>query len=155
MGKNYPQVTASLVELLKDFDSNVRCTAAISMGQLGKSDTTVTVPLLVDLLNDPQVIAASVELLKDCDNNVRCAAAVILGQLGMRNATVIVPLVDLLNDPATTVCAAESLTNLGKIDVAVLAIARLLKYKDQYFRLRAVDSLRKLGKSGAAVHELH
>ena len=94
---------------LRSYDrSNVRSSAAASLGQLGNAST--------------EVVAGLLSLLKDDDFHVRSSVAASLGQLGNASTEVVAGLFSLLKDDDFHVrsSAAESLGQLNQKTQTVL-----------------------------------
>lgn len=126
---NQPEaVVGVLVRLLNDPQADVRRTAAVALGRLGRSEAT----------------APLVERLRDPDPAVRRHSAWALGNLGeavLDQAGI--PLVKLLNDRSESVkrAAAQALGTIGATQVMVEILAETMMRPDVETRRAAVQAL--------------
>jgi HEAT repeat protein len=164
---------STLLDLLNDEDSDVRFSAASSLGQLGNaSDAVVNTSL--GLLNDEEwhmryragtllgrlgnvsdaAVSALLGLLNDEELYVRSRAATSLGQLSKKSDVVVNALLGLLNDEHSDVRsrATELLGQLGNAsDAVVNALLDLLNDEDSDVRFSASASLIQLSNTSDAV----
>ncbi|MDZ8092973.1 MAG: HEAT repeat domain-containing protein, partial [Nostoc sp. DedQUE05] len=130
------EVLAELLGLLKDENQNVRYSAALALGNLGKAS--------------PQVVEALLGLLKDESWRVRDFAASALGKLGNASLQVVEALLGLLKDESMNVCvsAASALGKLGNASPQVVeALLGLLKDESESVRNFAAYALGNLGNA--------
>ncbi len=125
---------AQLILLLKDFDRNVRRSAADALGSIGIEAKTAV----------PQLIP----LLKDSDAGVRSSVADALGNIGPQAKTAVAQLIPLLKDSDVGVrsIAAGALRSIGaEAKTAVPQLILLLKDSDAEVRSTAVRVLGNIG----------
>jgi HEAT repeats/HEAT repeat len=125
---------ASLLNLLKDEDSDVRSRAAVALGKLGDHSGALVKGLL--------------QLLQDSDTEARSPAASVLGKFSDRSETVVNGLFQLLQDSDLGVSntAARALGDLGDRSGWVLkGLLELLKDESSAPNPCAAYTLGKLG----------
>jgi HEAT repeat protein len=158
---------ASLLELLKDKDSNICLSAIWEFKKLGIR-SEIIVNGLIDLLKDKNsfirinaaealeklgdrsniLLNVLLNLLQDENSYMRPRAAETLGNLGDCSKIVVNGLLDLLKDENSIVRfrAAEALVNLGDRSKIVLnELLDLLKGEDSFVCFRAAEALVNLG----------
>jgi HEAT repeat protein len=131
---------ARLIDLLKDENSDVRSSAALTLMNLGDRSEAVVDGLL--------------QLLKDSESVVRSNAAWALAKLGDRSDTVVNSLLRLLQDPESLLrsSAALALGNLGdRSDRVVNGLLQLLHDQDLWVRDNATSALAKLSDHSEGV----
>ncbi|MGB3405743.1 MAG: HEAT repeat domain-containing protein [Microcoleaceae cyanobacterium] len=133
-------VIQKYLQRLQDNDSNVRFSAARTLGELGNSSKVV--------------VKALVSCLSDHDSGVRYQTALVLGKLGNPSAAVVEALVSCLNDHDSGVrfSAAWALAKLGNPSPAVLNnLVSCLSDHDSGVRFSAASALGQLGNPSPAV----
>ena len=127
----------TLLNLLNDDDTYVRCRAADSLVKLGSGS--------------PEVVSTLLNLLKDNDSIVRFRVAGSLGQLGSASPEVVTGLLNLLKDDDFLIRsrAADSLVKLGSASPEV--VTGLLKDDDFLIHSGAADSLVTLGSASSEI----
>ncbi len=121
------KVTSTLLEALENENSQVRCNAALALGDLRSKEAVV--PFL--------------KLMEDENETLRAIAASALGLIGDKRAAD--TLIKALEDKADTVriIAASSLGYLGETK-AIAPLERALKDKNKTVRAQAAAALSKL-----------
>jgi HEAT repeat protein len=130
---------ARLIDRLHDKSSDVRRTAAESLGGLGPAASAAALDL--------------VRLLRDTDPGVRQAAADALGRIGSAASAVIPDLIKLLGHPKADVrgAAAYALGGLGPAaSAAIPDLIRLLHDPDKELQGLAAYALGRVGPAAAA-----
>ncbi|MCH6557260.1 MAG: HEAT repeat domain-containing protein [Nitrospirae bacterium] len=129
-------VVPRLAELLEDHDSEVRKTAALSLGKIARAESAA---ILVEHLNDP-------------DPSVRQTSAWALGNLGeVALDQAGLALASKLDDPSPAVkfAAAHALGLIGSTQVIIELVTERLRYSDVHTRRAAVQALAWLEAASA------
>ncbi len=165
------EAVPTLIQALTSDDNNIRLSAALILGDIGKEAKTA-IPALIATLQDEDAavrgnaaaslgsISSEVEAkaaipvltkaLEDSDIVVRRNAAVALGRIGIEGTPFAVSalLKSLLEDPDSVV-RGNAATSLGtggsESKRAIPALIEALKDADQTVRKRAASALRKIG----------
>jgi HEAT repeat protein len=167
----------TLLTLLKNDDSEVRCRAASGLGQLGNASPEVVSGLL-NLLKDgssairigaasqlttlsnllgntlPEVVHELLSLLKDDDSHVRSFTAMLLGLLGNASLEVVSGLLNALKEDNFVVAsiAANSLVQLVNASPEVVSeLLHLLKRVDCPNHCYVESALVQLGNASSEV----
>ncbi|KST64421.1 HEAT repeat domain-containing protein [Mastigocoleus testarum] len=162
-----------LIELLNNDNSEMRNSAALTLGNLGEDSQPVVDPLVKLLADDDLLICYSaaqalgklgknsqpvvdrlVKLLDNDEHRVRNSAAQALGKLGKDSQPVVDRLIKLLDDSSSRVrnSAAFVLGKLGKDSQPVVdGLLKLLVDGDSRVRNSAAQALGKLGKGSQLV----
>ncbi|AOY84250.2 HEAT repeat domain-containing protein [Moorena producens JHB] len=172
LGEKYQVITALLARL-KDENSDVRVSAALALGNLGKGSEAAVSALLARLQDDNSfvrgwaadalgklgnnsetVVSTLLARLQDNNSGVRGRAADALGKLGNSSETVVSALLALVQDPDSGVrgMAADVLGELGNSsETVVSALLASLQDEDYHVRSNAADALGKLGNNSETV----
>lgn len=153
---------SSLLELLKDYDPDLRTYAADAITEMGpividslieslKQETGRTKLLIIEILGNISNVKAVnplIQCLTDKDVYIKINAIEALNKIGDKKA--IFPFIDLLNDRNYGVRSkiAEILGNLGD-NVAVQPLINCLNDQDQGVRINAIISLGNIGNKNA------
>jgi len=119
------QATPYLLQLLKDYDEEVRIFSAVMLGRV----------------NDPLAVSGLIEALNDPEENVRHAAAESLGELG--DARAVKPLIDCLRKDFWVQYAA--VVALGQIGDPQATPALISLLEDEMLQQAVVEALGKIG----------
>jgi HEAT repeat protein len=146
-----------LIRVLKDWDQDVRRSAALTLGRIGEpavepligalkdrnKDVRKSVALALGRIGEPAV-EPLIGLLKDSSSSVRWIAASALGEIGDKRA--VLPLIGSLEDSDENV-RQEAASALGEIGDKRAVLPLISSLKDSYWwvRRRAALALEKMG----------
>ena len=159
---------STIIALMDDKDSDVRRTAAITLGRM---KAVGAVPTLIAKLDDKELRSACVfalgdigsdaaeavdkliKLLKDPDADLRFSTAEALGQIGPKAKAAVPALIEALNDEELYVRrhAVYALGNIGPMaKAAIPKLQEMLKIDDQVLKGIVETALKKINKVSLA-----